>query len=649
VMSRKTVPQWRFLGDVSILGPDGELTPHLGKKAIALLAYLALLREGAGRDELAAMLWPDPDPSRSKHNLRQCLLSLRKAFSDGLDGVLEVSDDRLALNHAAVEIDVLRLIEIDAGGLAPAEELLDLCRGPFLRGLTTRSRPFDDWTSAQRDHMTGAAGRVLGMARAAAVQAGRKAEAVRLTAALADLGIDPAVAPGTEVLQPAVGFTTVQSRTWVRRVATTVAAAAVVFTSLWVAYSVSPDIRGIVNSYLPGRSSPPGIAVLPFTAVDGTQVEVGLAGGATLGVTYALYAITAKELFVVTPAAVAQELGREQRIARAKDLGVRYLISGSVEVLEGDVRVDVECLDADTGGIIWRDRFFQPMAEAFKLQDDITLRILKELDIELSTAERNRIQYLDDTKNLYAWLSAAKGVKYLIKVNKDDGKIAKASYQAALDLDPDYLSARRGLAWVEFLSVRLGWTEDPVAAIREAKNQLSVILRKTPDDGTTKSLEGAILLLEEKYDEAIVAGEFAVEKLPGSADAWAVLAHTLTYVGGHERAVVVINDKAMKLSEMHPAWYRWIKGRALRMAGRYEESIKVLEEDLGRGAPSLVHLVEMTTSYSAAGRMSEARRIAARIRQLAPGFSASAWLDHPPINIPEIQSQEFEFLSKAGL
>ena len=70
MMLSKTVPRWRFLGDVSIPGPDGELTPHLGKKAIALLAYLALAREGAGRDELAALLWPDPDPSRSKHNLR---------------------------------------------------------------------------------------------------------------------------------------------------------------------------------------------------------------------------------------------------------------------------------------------------------------------------------------------------------------------------------------------------------------------------------------------------------------------------------------------------------------------------------------------------------------------------------------------------
>ena len=644
MMSRKTAPQWRFLGDISIPGANNGLTPHLGKKPIALLAYLALAREGAGRDELAALLWPDPDPSRSKHNLRQCLLSLRKAFGDGLNEVLEVSDDGLALNHAVIEVDVLRLVEIDAGRMAPAEELLDLCRGPFLRGLTTRAGPFDAWASAQRDRLVGAAGRALNAARATAERAGRKAEAARLTAALDELGIRPPVAPPTAAA-PAPR----QRRNWARRAAAAVGVAMIVFASIWGAYSISPDVRRIVDAYTPGKPSPPGIAVLLFTTVNGTKQEVGLAGGVTLGVTYALYAITAKELFVVTPASAAQELGHKQRIARAKDLGVRYLISGSVEVLGGDIRVDVECLDADTGRIIWRARFYQPMAEAFRLQDDITLRILKELDIELSTAERNRIQYLDDTQNLYAWLAAANGVKHLIKVNRTDGEIARASYQKALEFDPDYVSARRGLAWVAFLSVRLGWAEDPVAAIREAESQLGIVLRKRPDDGTTKSLQGAILLLNARYDEAIAAGEFAVERLPGSADTWAVLAHTLTYVGGHERALEIIDDQAMKLSEMHPAWYRWTRGRALRMAGRFKESIQVLEEDLGREVPALVHLVELTASYSAAGRLAEARMIATRVRALEPGFSASAWLDHPRIKLPGIQSQEFEYLSKAGL
>ncbi len=283
MISSKTVPRWRFLGDVSIPGPDGDLTPHLGKKPIALLAYLALAREGAGRDELAALLWPDPDPSRSKHNLRQCLLSLKHAFGDGMDGVLEVSDDWLALSHAAIKVDARRLIEIDAGRVAPAEELLDLCRGPFLRGLTTRAEPFDDWASGQRDRLTGAAGRALGAARAAAERAGRTPEAVRLTAALAELGVGPAVVPAAEMHLAVVAPQPLRQR-WLRNAALVLGGASVAVGILFGAYYASPGFRGWVDDVVLVIPGPPRIAVLPFTSVNGTAEEAGLAGGVTLGV-----------------------------------------------------------------------------------------------------------------------------------------------------------------------------------------------------------------------------------------------------------------------------------------------------------------------------------------------------------------------------
>ncbi len=198
------------------------------------------------------------------------------------------------------------------------------------------------------------------------------------------------------------------------------------------------------------------------------------------------------------------------------------------------------------------------------------------------------------------------------------------------------------------MGVRLGWAKDPGAALDEARNQVGIVLRKRPDDGTSQSVLGAILLLGAKYDEAIAAGELASEKLPGSATVWAVLAHTLTYVGEHERALEYI-EKAMELSPLHPGWYRWTKGRALRMAGEFDRSVAILEQDFNPAKPVLAHLVELATSYSAAGRREDARGIARMILGAVPGFTASAWLEHPRIKIEEVQSQEFEYLSNAGL
>jgi TolB-like protein len=400
----------------------------------------------------------------------------------------------------------------------------------------------------------------------------------------------------------------------------------------------------------PVKPGPPRIAVLPFTSVNGTIQEAGLAGGVTLGVNYALYAITAKELFVVTTFSPPRELNRVELKRIAQKLNVRYLISGSVAI-EGDtVRVDAQRLDAEseTGDIVWRHEFDEPAAQAFKLQDDITRWILKGLDIELSTAEWNRIQFLDDTDSLDAWLLAANGVRHLIRVTRNDVSKAKGYYLKALEIDPDYMSARRGLAWVAFLNVRLGWTGNEEVTIREAKNQLGAVLQERPDDGTSKSLQGAILLLEGKHGESIAAGELASTKLPGSATVWAVLAHTLTYVGEHERALAYI-DKAMELSPLHPAWYRWTKGRALRMAGEFDRSVAILEQDFNPEKPVLVNLVELAASYWAAGRKQDARRVGRLIRRIKPGFSASEWLEHPRISpdAQDVHTEEFRLLSSA--
>ncbi|MBK0398999.1 hypothetical protein H0I76_07345 [Limibaculum sp. M0105] len=642
-------PIWRLMGDLSIVTPDGVAVDGLGTKALALLAYLALTAERVSRAELAGMLWPGPDPSRSKHNLRQCLLSLRKSLGDSFEKIIKLSDQWVALDHDVVRIDALEILRIDSGRRASAAEIIGLCRGPFLRALATRAQPFDDWLELQRERLDIATQRIATAAYESARRSGQTSQAANLRTILETISI-------AETASEQTGNWGLLTRKFsgrrarpLRRLGIGAGAIILVVLASIGAYHMSMDVRHVFDDSILGeRKVVRRIAVLPFTTSNATTEEQSLAGGVTLGVNYALYAITARELFVVTHVAQARDLGTEERLAVAKDLGVQYLISGTVEVKEGVVRVFAQCLDAQTRTVIWREQFDRPIAQAFSLQDEITLEILKGLDIELNTAEWNRIQYLDDTENLHAWLAAANGVRHLIRVRKEDVEIARASYVRALQYDPEYISARRGLAWVSFLRVRLGWSRDPAAEILEAKNQLGIVLRKRPDDGLTKSLEGAILLLEERYEDAVDAGEFAVEMLPGSADATAVLAHTLTYVGETARALELIN-RAMELSPMSPGWYRWTKGRVLRLAGRFDEAIELLEQDLGASEPTLVHLAELTASYSANGNKRAAQRVARVIRRIDPEFSASAWLLHPRLKDPELQSKEFEYLSGAGL
>lgn len=639
---------WRLLGRPSWPLDGKDLFVSLGQKARALLALVIVSQDPPTREEAAALLWPGADQSRSRHNLRQTLVTIRKALGERGAGMLEADGDRIDFNSRDIRIDLHRFAEVEGGDATTPEELLDLCRGPLLAGFETRSDLFDDLMSGWRDKLSDRIAAVLDAGLVEARRGGDQdlVEALERRRAMFPAGGDE---PETSLPRTSAGTLKRGIPGRFRWLWASLAGLAVGLTVFIGAFAISGDFRIFLRQTFVGEEQTiPRIAVRPFGSVNETEAELRLAGGVTIGVTYALYAITAHELFVVTVPPDSELRTDASAQDYAKDLGVRYLITGALEWDNNTVRVFVRCLDVETGADVWQDRFDSDVTEAFKLQDEITLRVLRGLEIDLSSAERHRIQYLDDTDDLNAWLYAANGVRQLIKLDPSNLEDALTSYRKALEIDPDYTSARRGLAWHALLQVRFGTSPDPAADLVEARNHLNVILRRKPDDGMSRGLEGLMLLLEEEWDAAVESGLKATRLLPGSADVWAVLAHTYTFSGQPEKALEAIN-RAMSLSPGHPEFYYWIKARALRLLGRYDTAIELLERGLEQDDRTLVQLVELTIALSAAGRVDEAFGVADRIRRVTPGFSASAWVLHPSANDPEQQSLEFELLSRAGL
>ena len=248
-----------------------------------------------------------------------------------------------------------------------------------------------------------------------------------------------------------------------------------------------------------------------------------------------------------------------------------------------------------------------------------------------------------------AWLAAVDGLRHLIRVNPGDNANARLRYREALRRDPDYVSALRGLAWTHLLDALNGWSASPADSVSRASELVEAALLKAPDDGMAHSLRGALLLLAGRYDRAVAEGERAVEVLPNSADALAILAHTLTYVGENARAIDLLR-RAMRLSPRHPDWYRWSLGRALRLDGQVEEAVRELEKGSGEGSePIAIHLVELALAYAAAGRLDDARGTARLILAVRPRFSTAKWLSHPAMQDPKAQKTEFELLIASGL
>ena len=235
------------------------------------------------------MAGPGAGPGeQARHSLRQCLVALRKFLGTDFDSVLFVSDTWLALDRSYVPIDALRLMEIEGGAPSQADELLGLCRGPFLRSLVTRAQPFDDWATSQRGRFQGSMQLALGQALTVAIEAKRTGDVARIRARMAELGLSRREASGAGTL-PMVLAGPVPERPRLHRrrplwqlfraAASFSAGALVAAGMLWGTYYVSDDFRDWADRAVLGGLVTPRIAVRPFTSLNGTTEEMSLAGG----------------------------------------------------------------------------------------------------------------------------------------------------------------------------------------------------------------------------------------------------------------------------------------------------------------------------------------------------------------------------------
>ncbi|HKJ61272.1 MAG TPA: hypothetical protein VKA94_04675, partial [Hyphomicrobiales bacterium] len=386
-MTESSDSVWRLLGKPAWPLDGDDIFALLGQKARAVLALAIVSQNAPTREDAASVIWPRSDLSRSRHNLRQTLVNIRKTLGDRNADMLEAEGDRIGFNANGLRIDLHRLAEIEGGAATTPEELLDLCRGPLLEGFESGSDAFDALVAQWRARLSERIAAILDRS----IEEARRGGDAKLTDRLrqrraifstADDTSDPVQPVPPETATP---LSLARRFRWLWATLAGFALGAAIFVG---AFSLSSDFRGFLRQTFVGKEQNiPRIAVRPFTSANDTETEQRLAGGVTVGVTYALYAITARELFVVTVPPDSEDQTEVDALTYAQNLGVRYLITGTLEWDNNLVRVFVRCIDGQTGIDVWQDRFDSDVTEAFSLQDEITLRILRGLEIDLSSAE----------------------------------------------------------------------------------------------------------------------------------------------------------------------------------------------------------------------------------------------------------------------
>jgi adenylate cyclase len=392
----------------------------------------------------------------------------------------------------------------------------------------------------------------------------------------------------------------------------------------------------------------PSIAVLPFDNLSGDEEQDYLVDGLTESIIGALSKIP--EMFVIARNSTNTYKKKPVKVQQvAQDLGVRYVLEGTLQKSSDRLRVTAQLIDALKGYHVWSEKYDRQMKDLFAVQDDITLNIAVAMQVELTEGEQARVRH--QTGNIQAWSLAVKAHGLFETYRREDNAKARELFNRAVEFDPNYAYAWTYLGWTHwidavFYSAYYNQKEAFERAAGIAQRALSI------DDNLSDAhaLLSAVNLSQRKFDEAVAAGQKSVALDPNSAENHAVVAITMQNVGEFETAITLLKQ-AMRLHPYYPRWYLGRLGMSYRMIGRYEESAAALEEYLERGKDKKHSrdYLYLATTYSMMGRDEEARSLVAKALELNPKMSVESWRKRFLYKDPVNTERCLDALRKAGL
>ncbi len=367
----------------------------------------------------------------------------------------------------------------------------------------------------------------------------------------------------------------------------------------------------------------PSIAVLPFDNLSGDAGQDHIADGLTEDVITALSQVSS--LFVIARNSTFTYRGRPVKVQKvAEELGVRYVLDGSVQTSGDQLRINAQLIDALSGEHLWAERYDRNMTDLFALQDEITDRIVVALRVELTEGEQARI-HRKHTRSIDAWNLLSKGMVHFYRVNRTDNAAARQWFEKAIKVDAEYALGYALLAWSHWQDAFHGWSEDREQSFMRASSlakKASALDDELPD---VYALQGAIHLFKREYDEAIQAAEKAVAYNPNHAMNMALLALILHNTGRPKEAIRT-HKIAMRLSPYYPDWILEDLGFAYLDAQQPNEALIAFEKFLER-KPAAIHAahahIGRALAHHTLGQDDEARAEVVKALEADAGISVA--------------------------
>ena len=389
-------------------------------------------------------------------------------------------------------------------------------------------------------------------------------------------------------------------------------------------YRIELGEEGATQPAAPASALPvkPSIAVLPFQNMSGEAEQDYFCDGLVEDIITTLSKLA--ELRVIARNSTFVYKGRSVDVRdAAKQLGVRYVLEGSVRKSGNRIRITAQLIDAKDGAHLWAERYDRAVDDIFAIQDEITLVLATEMQVKLTEGEQARLRYTTTT-NVEAWTYWAQGMSYFRQaITKENTGSARACWEKALALDPASAPLNAMLGFVHSVGARFGWWDDRETALGKARAYADRALEIDPGNADAHIASGCVFVMRECYDEAVADARKAVELAPGSADVASLAGFILTPSGYPEEGVIQ-SEKAIALNPNYPAVYLGILGDAYRHAGRTEQAIAAFKAYHAR-SPGF-GLTDLVIIYQEMGRAEEAKQTTEQLMAARPNFTIAAWL-----------------------
>jgi adenylate cyclase len=377
-----------------------------------------------------------------------------------------------------------------------------------------------------------------------------------------------------------------------------------------------PETRLAPRPFEPVRPTPvgPTLAVLPFDNLS-DDVDQGYFSD---GITNDLITDLSRfpDLGVIASHSVFAYKGKAVDIATiARELGVRYLVEGSVQRSGETVRINAQLIDALTARHLWGERYKRSLNDLFAVQDEIVRSIVPIVAarVEISELEHS-LRKPTDSLSAYDHYLRAKEVWF--RWTEEANRQAQRHLRAAIRLDGKFARAYNALSYVLIQSALGGWTDTPEQMLQQARDLAERAMALGPSDFENHAQLAMACLYVRDFGRCIAFYEKALELNPNSADLLAEMADALVHVGRTAEGVVRI-AQAKRLNPIYPDWYDWVLGIAAFNDGRYEDALAAF---MRLDDHSNFLRADLVAAYVRLGRMEEARAVAAEMVRLQPNY-----------------------------